>query len=141
MVPYGALKRLQKSTKIFLNISLRYGTVGSPVEGRHMCYHPKGGTEWLRSNGLSVTKAGCVEMSRVDDYMGSRELWGEGGLILHELSHAYHDQLCEGGYDCPDIIQVIAQGVKDVSSRYQQLLLLLLLLSCFTPTISHDILT
>lgn len=80
-----------------------------------MCYHPKGGAQWLESNGLSVLKAGCVEMSRVDDYLDSRGLWGDGGLLLHELSHAYHDQLCEGGYDCAEIIQVRYQYIFDVT--------------------------
>ena len=78
-----------------------------------MCYHPRGGGEWLRRNGLAADKAGCVEISRVDDFLSSRGLWGPGGLLLHEFSHAFHDQLCEGGYGCDEIIQV--GGVVNIS--------------------------
>ena len=65
-----------------------------------MCYHPISGGGWLTSNGLNPKKSGSVEMSRVEDYINSRNLWGVGGLLLHELCHAFHDKHTADGYNC-----------------------------------------
>ena len=63
-----------------------------------MAFHPS--KDWLVSNGLSAEKAGNVECFRARDYLQSRVLWGPGGLILHELSHAFHHKHCSKGFDC-----------------------------------------
>ena len=43
---------------------------------------------------MSEAKAGCVEVYAAADYLADRGLWGDGGVLLHELSHALHDQAC-----------------------------------------------
>lgn len=62
--------------------------------------------EWLRRHGLRDAKAGCVEMNCVADYLQTRGTWGVGGLLLHELSHAFHDHGCPDGYSCESIKEV-----------------------------------
>jgi hypothetical protein len=91
-----------------VNESLVYGTcIARQVTGRHMCYHPSTGAAWLRRHGLRESKAGCVEMSCAADYLQTRTTWGVGGLLLHELSHAFHDLGCPGGYSCDTISKVL----------------------------------
>jgi hypothetical protein len=77
-----------------------------------MCYHPHKGAPWLEAHGLSPVKSGCVEVNRFDDYLGSRELWGVGGLLLHELCHAFHDKHTPGGYDCSMIREAYEFAMK-----------------------------
>lgn len=64
----------------------------------HMCFHPRGGGAWLEREGFDPKLAGCVHVYRLADYLGDRELWGPGGSVLHELSHAYHDCALPGGH-------------------------------------------
>ena len=42
--------------------------------------------------GMNPAKAGGVEMYTPADYLESRGHWGDGGVILHELCHAFHDR-------------------------------------------------
>ena len=44
---------------------------------------------WLTSHGNIAEKEGCVEVYRVQDYLKWRH--EQPSMILHELSHAYHD--------------------------------------------------
>jgi hypothetical protein len=107
LLPKNAAKFLKESTPIYLNLSLRYGKKSCPVDAQSMCYHPVGGKEWLRRNGLSVEKEGCVEIGSSINYITSRDLWGPGGVLLHELSHAFHNKFCVAGYDCEEVSEVI----------------------------------
>jgi hypothetical protein len=109
LLPEKAYKRLTKSTRFWVNKSISFGPASSPVVGNTCTYHPKGGAEWLRSNGLRTDKAGDIEIYCAEEYLESRCLWGIGGVLLHELSHAYHDQYCANGYDNEDIRQVAIQ--------------------------------
>ena len=40
---------------------------------------------------MSTAKACGVEMFTPADFMASRGHWGEGGVVLHELAHCFHD--------------------------------------------------
>ena len=75
----------------------------------HMCYHPRQGQSWLRDQGFDENLAGCVQLYRLDDYAGDRGLWGQGGSIVHELSHAYHDCYLQDGH-----------GNKFIGRRYDR---------------------
>ena len=75
----------------------------------HMCYHPRQGQSWLRDQGFDENLAGCVQLYRLDDYAGDRGLWGQGGSIVHELSHAYHDCYLRDGH-----------GNKFIGRRYDR---------------------
>ena len=91
-----------------VNKTLEYGTCAArKVTGHHLCHHPSTGGNWLRRHGLRESKAGCIEINNADDYLRTRHNWGKGGLLLHELSHAYHDLGCNGGYDCTVVDEVI----------------------------------
>jgi len=65
----------------------------------HMCYHGRRGQAWLKDNDHDEKLAGCVQLYRLDDYAGDRGVWGRGGSIVHELSHAYHDCYLRDGHE------------------------------------------
>ena len=75
-------------------------------------YHPVKGTSWLQANGLRLDKCGCIEIYCADDFMESRSLWGVGGVLLHELCHAYHDQHCIDGFENSLIHQTYTRAMK-----------------------------
>lgn len=75
LLPPIACEKLQQSTPFWVNKTHTYGKVSSPVEGRHMCYHPIGGTVWLQKNGMALNKEGCIEMYCAADYLEDRHLW------------------------------------------------------------------
>lgn len=64
-----------------------------------MTYHPD--AEWLREHGLNPDKARCVELANARNFLkwSKDQPW----MVLHELSHAYHDQFIEGGFQNPEI--------------------------------------
>eukprot|EP01041_Mallomonas_annulata_P011304 gene11304-23658_t len=105
LLPPTALNLLQSDTCIWINKSLTYGPSRKPIKGTAMCFHPKDGAPWLRRMGTSVFKAGGIELYCPFDYVSSRGHWGDGGVMLHELAHAYHNKHCENGYDNNEIIQ------------------------------------
>jgi hypothetical protein len=64
-----------------------------------MQYHPSAG--WLKENGYSTDLAKCVHIPRAADLPTKRNINEQPWVILHELSHAYHDQVL--GFDEPRI--------------------------------------
>jgi hypothetical protein len=56
-----------------------------------MQYHPDAG--WLRENGYSERLAKCVHIPSVADFLDLRGIHGQPWVVLHELAHAYHDQV------------------------------------------------
>jgi hypothetical protein len=60
-------------------------------------YHP--GVDWLRENGRNPAMAKCVEFTNIRTFPQEtdRMPW----FALHELAHAYHDQVL--GFDNPEI--------------------------------------
>jgi alpha-galactosidase len=68
-------------------------------------YHPDGG--WLAANGRNPQMAKGVEFTNVRTF--ERENSRMPCFVLHELSHAYHDQVL--GFDQPDIIAAYKQAV------------------------------
>lgn len=76
LLPAEAYEKISTTTKLWVNESIVFGPVNDPIQGRACTYHPKGGSSWLRSNGLRVDKSGCVEVYCANDYLESRGLWG-----------------------------------------------------------------
>lgn len=117
ILPQTAKERLQASTPIWLNKSLVYGPVAAPIDEQRSMYHSQKELIGLRKKGLNVAKAGGVEICNALYYLQSRTLWGPGGLLLHEFSHAFHDKCCPDGSDCADIIQAyqlaMSRGLYD----------------------------
>jgi hypothetical protein len=53
------------------------------------CYHPD--VRWLRSNGFNPDKVDSVDISNPQNFVDwSRD---QPWMVLHELAHAYHDQV------------------------------------------------
>ncbi len=60
-------------------------------------YHPS--RQWLVEHGMNPEKAKCVEFGHAKNFL----TWSldQPALVIHELSHAYHDQVL--GFDHPEI--------------------------------------
>lgn len=114
-LPEHAIAALRDNTPIWINKSLKYGPRACPITAKGMCFHP--GSGWLDDMGMCTEKCESVELYNADDYCTDRPLWGTGGLLIHEFSHAYHHKCCEDGYenklikDCYD--QAMKEGLYD----------------------------
>jgi hypothetical protein len=64
-----------------------------------MTYHPDPG--WLREHGKDPAKARCVELANIRNFLDwtIEQPW----MLLHELSHGYHHQFLDGGFENRDI--------------------------------------
>ena len=92
VVPADKVARLQR---VPIVLDLSHGDL-VPMQ-----YHPS--ADWLRKNGYSEELAKCVHLPRAADLMTSRNIREQPWVILHELSHAYHDQVL--GFDNPRVVQ------------------------------------
>jgi len=110
-LPEHARNHLRKSTPLWLNKSLQYGPEACPVNAGHMCFHP--GDGWLIENGMSPKKKYGVELYKSTDYKDSRTCWQAGGLLLHELSHAYHCCCVEDGYENTQVKECYQAAMDD----------------------------
>lgn len=99
VVPADKLKKLQAVTIV---LDRTHGKLGP------MQYHPDAG--WLKSNGFSTDLAKCVHLPRVADVVTVRNIREQPWVILHELAHAYHDQVL--GFDEP--------RVKEAFEKYKK---------------------
>lgn len=90
VVPADRLAKLQAVT---IQLDLTHGKIGP------MQYHPSAG--WLKKNGYSPELAKCVHLPRAADLMTKRNIREQPWVILHELAHAYHDQVL--GFDNPRV--------------------------------------
>jgi hypothetical protein len=96
---YRALKTAK--TYIYVNKSFRCGPKIAPDPMHGMCYHPN--EEWLVDHGYHAAKAGCVELYDCQGYTSDRHHWGKGGVLIHELAHAYHHKCLPDGYDNEEV--------------------------------------
>ena len=90
VLPAEKLKKLQ-SVAIVLDLS--HGKLSS------IQYHPSAG--WLKGNGYSADLAKCVHIPIAAQLATKRNINEQPWVILHELAHAYHDQVL--GFDEPRI--------------------------------------
>lgn len=111
LLPSHAVEYLRQNCPIWVNSSIKYGPKACPTNGRGCCYHPN--CEWLKENGLSERKHQCVEINEGKRYMKDWHLWGPGGIMLHELSHAYHHRLLPGGYGNKEIKECFEKAMKE----------------------------
>ncbi len=96
VVPADKVKKLQGVTIV---LDLTNGKLTS------MQYHPSAG--WLKANGYSTDLAKCVHLPRAADLPTRRNINEQPWVILHELAHAYHDQVL--GFDEPRIREAFAK--------------------------------
>ncbi len=90
VVPEQALAKLRAVT---IEINLDYGELHA------MQYHPS--VEWLKKRGYSETLAKCVHIPNVESFLSPFENHRMPWVVLHELSHAFHDQVL--GFDEPRV--------------------------------------
>lgn len=82
IVPEKALSKLRS---VIIELDLNYGDLDS------MQYHPE--VSWLKENGYNEKLAKCVHIPSVNDFMDPYENHRMPWVVLHELAHAYHDQV------------------------------------------------
>eukprot|EP00934_Nitzschia_sp_Nitz4_P008720 Nitzschia sp. Nitz4//scaffold51_size120721//60062//61405//NITZ4_003730-RA/size120721-processed-gene-0.154-mRNA-1//-1//CDS//3329553871//8710//frame0 len=111
ILPRHAVEYLQKNCPIWVNSSIKYGPKVCPVRGIGCCYHPD--KDWLIENGMSELKHKCVEVNDAPGYCKDYHLWGCGGLMVHELSHAYHHRMLPQGYKNKEILACYEAAMKD----------------------------
>jgi len=92
IVPSGPLEKL-KTVTIVLDLS--HGTL------HNMQYHPE--ADWLQEHGYSTNLVKCVHIPEAKDLLNSRSINEQPMVILHELSHAYHNQVL--GFEEPRILK------------------------------------
>jgi len=80
-----------------------------PRDRHHACavYHPSAG--WLRRNDYDVAKTDSVHITNLRRFLQwTRE---QPSMVLHELAHAYHDQVL--GFDQPEVIAAHQRAKRD----------------------------
>lgn len=90
VVPREPLLKLRAVTIV---LDLTHGKL------RSMQYHPDAG--WLKANGYSASLEKCVHIPEAADLTTPRNIREQPWVVLHELAHAYHDQVL--GFDEPRI--------------------------------------
>ena len=99
VVPEDQLKKLQA---VVIVLDLSHGNL------RSMQYHPSAG--WLTAHGYGTDLAKSVHIPRAADLPTKRNINEQPWVILHELAHAYYDQIL--GFDEPRI--------KEAYERYKK---------------------
>jgi len=88
-----AKERLEKLQAVTIVLDLTHG------ELRTMQYHPDAG--WLEAHGYARDLERCVHIPVAADLPTRRTIQEQPWVVLHELAHAYHDQVF--GFDEPRI--------------------------------------
>jgi len=96
VVPAERLEEL-KAFRIVLDES--HGKLSS------MQYHPS--AKWLEQNGYAAHLWRCVHLPVAASLLEPRQINVQPWVILHELAHAYHDQVL--GFDEPRILAAYAK--------------------------------
>ena len=104
VMPEPSLARLRGIT---IQLDLTHGAL------HPMQYHPDAG--WLTEHGYSEKLAKCVHLPDTEYFLSPFENHRQPWSVLHELAHAYHDQVL--GFDEPRI-RAAWQKFRD-SGRYQ----------------------
>lgn len=86
---------LAKLRKVSIVLDLGHGKLGI------MQYHPS--ADWLRNNGYATNLAKCVHIPVAADLATPRNINEQPWVVLHELAHAYHDQVLD--FDEPRVLQ------------------------------------
>ena len=84
-----APERVEKLQKVKIVVDLSHGKL-VPMQ-----YHPE--AEWLKENGYSPDLIHCVHIPAADELLAPRQINVQPWCVLHELAHAYHDQVL--GFD------------------------------------------
>lgn len=107
VVPKPRLNQLRAVTIV---LDHEYG------ELKPMQYHPS--AEWLEDNGYERSLARCVHIPRAAGYVDPQHVFTQPSCVLHELAHAFHDQVL--GFDHQPIRSAFARAQLD--KRYEKVL-------------------
>jgi hypothetical protein len=107
IVPAEPLRRLRE---VPIQVDLTHGKLKAAV------YHPN--PAWLREQGYSEELSKCMHIPYAARFISSYELHRMPCVVLHELSHAYHDRVLD--FQEPRIKAVWAK-FRD-SGRYEKVL-------------------
>ena len=94
-IPAGPLAKLMK-VKIWLEVNSTRGPHGNTSAYQ---YHP--GLDWLTDMDFNPDKHKCVEFGNAAS-LAKRGDDSTASVLLHELAHAYHDQVLS--FDNPDVL-------------------------------------
>lgn len=103
--------RLEKLKKCEIWIEHRHPSLGA------MQYHPS--VEWLRGNGHDPRLHKKVHIPHAKALLSRSQLLKHPAVVLHELSHAYHDQFLS--FDYKPIVDAYRKAMKD--KTYEKVLL------------------
>lgn len=110
LLPRELGKILSRDTAIFIGVSDSQRS--NPLAPDRVCaYFPRGSQEWLRWQGISEDKRGCIQIFDFNRYKHHRLQWGPGCMLLHELIHAFHDKVLFGGFENPTVIEAYQQAM------------------------------
>ena len=107
ILPADKVARLQKVT---IQIDLTHGKLTSAQ------YHPS--VDWLQENGYATNLVQCVHIPDASDFSNLNHQKVQPWSVLHELAHAYHDQVL--GFEQPEIMAAY-QAFKN-SGKYDSVL-------------------
>jgi dipeptidyl-peptidase-4 len=108
LMPQDRLVELQK---LEIWIEYHHPTLGA------MQYHPS--VDWLRDHGHDPRLAKKVHITRAESLLSRQQMVKHPAVVLHELAHAYHDQILS--FDRPDIIAAYQQA--KTAGQYEETLL------------------
>jgi hypothetical protein len=94
--------RLAKLQAVTIVLDLTHGNLHT------MQYHPDAG--WLEAHGYARDLEKCVHIPEAADLVTPRNINEQPWVVLHELAHAYHDQVL--GFDDARIIQAYERYKK-----------------------------
>jgi dipeptidyl-peptidase-4 len=83
----------------------------------NMQYHPD--LDWITEHGYDPRLVKKVHIPQAADLVSRQQMLKHPAVILHELAHAYHDQIL--GFDQPEIIKIYDDAMKN--GIYQKSLL------------------
>ena len=108
LVPAGPLQKMQA-----LEIWIEH----DHPKLKSMQYHPS--RDWLVNNGHDPRLAKKVHITQARELLSRGQMLKHPAVVLHELAHAYHDQVL--GFDHPEIIEVFKKA--KASGSYEKVLL------------------
>lgn len=89
----------------------------SHPELQAMQYHPS--EQWLTAQGYDPALAKKVHVTQASALLSRGQMLKHPAVILHELAHAYHDQIL--GFEEPEILKAYETGMK--AGSYEKVLL------------------
>ena len=108
LVPAGPLQKMQA-----LEIWIEH----DHPKLKSMQYHPS--RDWLVNNGHDPRLAKKVHITQARELLSRGQMLKHPAVVLHELAHAYHDQVL--GFDHPEIIEVFKKA--KAAGSYEKVLL------------------